>query len=86
MLKRKFGDNAAGVVGVTRVNGAGHTFNWFIKDGVVSFIDGQNVESPINNPKSVDAFWQSIDKSGLMTLARLDNAEIIEEAIKKIVN
>ena len=41
MLVRRFGNNASGVCGVQWKTGGGHAFNWQIKNGVVSFFDGQ---------------------------------------------
>ena len=86
MLVRKFGDNASGVCSAefrTQYGRAvGHAFNWSIKDGVVTFFDGQNPNSPINTMP--DKVWKSIVQSGSLTLARLDNATIIEEAIKAV--
>lgn len=86
MLINKFGQNASGVCDVQFKGGGGHAFNWSIKDGVVKFFDGQDVTSPINDAKLIDIWWnQKIDTNGGLTLARLDNAEIITDAIKKVV-
>ena len=86
MLVRKFGDNASGVCSVqfrTLTGPRGHAFNWSIKDGVVTFFDGQNPSSFINtNPELI---WKKIIQGDPITLARLDNAAIIEEAIKAVV-
>lgn len=83
MLINKFGQNASGVCDVQFKGGGGHAFNWSIKDGVVKFFDGQDVTSKINT--NIDAFWKKIDTNGGLTLARLDNAEVITDAIKKVV-
>ncbi len=86
MLVNKFGQNASGVCDVQFKGGGGHAFNWSIKDGVVKFFDGQDVKSPINDEKLIDIWWnQKIDTNGGLTLARLDNAEVIADAIKKVV-
>lgn len=89
MLVNKFGNNASGVVSVqwkkelTR-NGAGggHVFNWEIKDGVVKFFDGQS-----NRDDSVvsSLYWKMMNPNDSLTIARLDNAEIDFNAIKKYV-
>lgn len=78
MLVKKFGNNAAGAVGVNFKNGKGHTFNFFIDDGVVTFVDGQDATSRINDRARIDKFWRYIDSQGALTLVRFDNAEIIE--------
>ena len=87
MLTRNFGSNASGVCSVNfrRLDGgsAGHTFNWIITDGVVTFFDGQNPNSPINT--ATDAIWKRIAQDGPLVLARLDNATVIEEMIKSVV-
>lgn len=83
MLINKFGQNASGICDVQFKGGGGHAFNWSIKDGIVKFFDGQSATSPVNT--HIDSFWSRIDADGGLTLARLDNAEIIEEAIKQVV-
>ncbi len=87
MLIRKFGSNASGVCGVDFRDVYGgttnHAFNWSIKDGVVTFFDGQNSKSLIN--MYPDRIWKSIVRDGSLTLARLDNATIIKEVISTIV-
>lgn len=89
MLVNKFGNNASGVVSVqwkkelTRNGrGGGHIFNWEIKDGVVKFFDGQN-----NRDDSVvsSSYWRMMNPNDSLTIARLDNAEINFDAIKKYV-
>ena len=89
MLVNKFGNNASGVVSVqwkkelTRNGqGGGHIFNWEIKDGVVKFFDGQN-----NRDDSVvsSLYWRMMNPNDSLTIARLDNAEINFDAIKKYV-
>ena len=85
MLVKKFGNNAAGAVGVNFKNGKGHTFNFFIDDGVVTFVDGQDATSFINDRAMIDKFWRYIDSQGALTLVRFDNAEIIEDAVRKVV-
>lgn len=89
MLVNKFGNNASGVVSIqwkkefTRGGkGGGHIFNWSIKDGVVQFFDGQS-----NRDDSMvsSIYWKMINPNDALTIARLDNAEINFEAIKKYV-
>lgn len=83
MLVNKFGDNASGVVSVQwKGNRGGHIFNWSITDGVVKFFDGQ----ANRDDSSVSAlYWKMINPNDSLTIARLDNAEINTEAIKKYV-
>lgn len=83
MLINKFGKNAAGVVGVQLKSGGGHAFNWDIKDGVVKFFDGQKVSSPIN--ANINGFWKNIKTNDSLTIARLDLAEVIEDAVKELL-
>lgn len=79
MLIKRFGDNASGVVSVEWKRGGGHAFNWQIKDGTVSFYDGQ-----ANRDDSVvSKYWQMINQNGSLILARLDNAKVKEEGIRK---
>lgn len=82
MLVNKFGKNASGVVSVQLKTGGGHAFNWEIKDGVVKFFDGQN-----NRDDSVvsSLYWRMMNPNDSLTIARLDNAEINFDAIKKYV-
>lgn len=83
MLKKRFGDNASGAVGVQWRGSGGHTFSWDIKDGVVKFLDFQQAW----DDNSVRKFnWRHIDPNGSLTLARLDTAEINEETIEKYIN
>lgn len=83
MLINKFGQNASGVCDVQFKGGGGHAFNWVIENGVAKFFDGQDPTSKVNT--DIDAFWRMIDTNGGLTLARLDNAEIIIDAIKEVV-
>lgn len=79
MIRKRFGDNASGVVSVEWKQGGGHAFNWRIKDGNVSFYDGQG-----NRDDSVvSKYWQMINQNGSLILARLDNAKVKEEGIRK---
>ncbi|MCD7958339.1 MAG: hypothetical protein LUF89_02150 [Ruminococcus sp.] len=81
MLVKHFGENASGVCSVAwKDEGYGHAFNWSIKDGIVSFFDGQKA---YNNDLISARYWDLIDKNKLLTLARLDNAEPNVDAIKK---
>ena len=81
-LVNKFGKNASGVCAVQLKTGGGHAFNWTIKDGVVKFFDGQN-----NRDDSVvsSLYWRMMNPNDSLTIARLDNAEINFDAIKKYV-
>lgn len=86
MLLNRFGDNASGVVSVQwkkayAPNGGGHVFNWQIKDGVVSFFDGQTNK----NDSVVSGHWERINPNDSLTIARIDNAEINFEDVKKYV-
>lgn len=86
MLVKKFGDNASGVCSVQFIKGkGGHAFNFTIKDGIVQFFDGQRSDSVINNPDTIERLWKMIDKNGDLTLARLDNAEVLVDALDGIV-
>lgn len=82
MLVNKFGKNASGVCAVQLKTGGGHAFNWTIKDGIVKFFDGQN-----NRDDSVvsSLYWRMMNPNDSLTIARLDNAEINFDAIKKYV-
>lgn len=83
MLVNKFGNNASGVVSIQwKGNNGGHIFNWDIKDGVVKFFDGQ-----ANRDDSIvsSTYWKKINPNDALTIARLDNAEINFDAIKKYV-
>lgn len=86
MLVKKFGDNASGVCSVQFIKGkGGHAFNFTIKDGIVQFFDGQRSDSVINNPDTIERLWKMIDKNGDLMLARLDNAEVLVDALDGIV-
>lgn len=81
MIKRKFGDNAKGCCSVEFRGGGGHIFSWETVNGVVRFGDGQNGASH----EQTNSYWRLIDPNGRLQLARLDNAEPIEEELKTIV-
>lgn len=85
MLVNKFGNNASGVVSVQWKKDSplkgGHIFNWDIKDGVVKFFDGQSGR----DDSMVSGYWKFINPNDALTIARLDNAEIDFDAIKKYV-
>lgn len=87
-LKRLFGDNASGIVGVDwspKVGGGGHEFNWQIKDGEVSFFDAQ--QNPGVDDKRID-YFKYVDTetpSKKVDVTRLDNLEINYEGLKKYV-
>lgn len=82
MLKKRYGDNASGVVSVPLKGGKNHAFAWSIKDGVVTFFDGQDKRSLFNVPELA---WPQIDPVGILEFARLDDLEVIEDAIRKVV-
>lgn len=82
MLVRRFGENAEGVCGVQWFGGrGGHTFNWKIENGVVTFIDFK--QGTIG--EQLDIYWRRIDPQGSLQIARLDDAEINFEGLKGIV-
>lgn len=81
MIVNKFGKNASGVVAVQLKNGTGHAFNFFTKDGIVSFIDGQSALSPINT--APDDFWGYIRSDGSLQIADLSGSELIVDALNK---
>lgn len=83
MLLNRFGNNAEGVCGIQWKNGRGHAFNWKIKDGNVSFFDGQSGW----NDSIVSRFWSKglINPNDSLCLARLDNAEINFDAIRELL-
>lgn len=89
MLVNKFGQNASGVVSVqwkkeytANGRGGGHIFNWDIKDGVVKFFDGQ----ANRDDSTISAlYWKMMNSNDALTIARLDNAEINFDTIKKYV-
>lgn len=77
-LKKKFGDNAEGLCSVQWKGGkGGHVFSYRIKEGVVDFFDCHSGNS------NVDYYWDFIDPNGSLQVARLDNAEIIWDKIRK---
>lgn len=80
MLLNKYGRNAEGVCSIQwKSKPGGHAFNWKIKDGIVSFFDGQSgVGDSI-----VSGYWNDINPNGGLELARLDGAEINFDGIKK---
>lgn len=82
MLVKRYGQNAEGICGVQwRGNGGGHTFNWKIKDGIVTFFDSQKGKSD----EYVSKYFSLIDQTGNLTLVRLDGLEIDMESIVKYV-
>lgn len=81
-LIKQFGNNASGVLGVGLKNrSGGHAFNWEIKDGIVSFFDGQKGFG--NN--IVSKYFDIIDLSKDFVLARLDNCEVDLDGITTYV-
>ena len=80
MLVKRFGNNASGVVSIQWKNvSGGHAFNWFIKDGKVTFADFQGGR----DHQVVTKYWKQINPNDSMTIARLDQAELIEESVLK---
>lgn len=82
MLVNKFGNNASGVCSVQWKTGGGHAFNWKIKDGIVSFFDGQDGK---NDDHCSNVYWKLMNPNGGLTIARLDNAEINFDGIKELL-
>lgn len=76
-LKKRFGDNAEGLCSVQWKGGGGHVFSYRIANGNVNFFDCQRGAS------NIDRYWDLIDPNGSLQVARLDNAEIIWDRIKK---
>ncbi len=87
LLVRRFGANASGVCDIQWKKDpncpfkGGHAFNFEIKDGKVSFMDYQHNRGN----DIVRKYWRYIDSNDYFTAARLDNAQIVPDAIKKIV-
>ena len=85
MLVKKFGDNASGVCSTTwqkAFGGGGHAFSWKIENGKVSFFD---VNARVDDDFISKHYFKAMDTNGSIILARLDNAEIDFENIKKYV-
>jgi len=86
MLVKKFGNNASGVCSIQWKEDApfigGHAFNWNVKNGKVHFMDFQGNR----NHERVKQYWQWIDQNNSLTLARLDNADFVEENLLKYLN
>ncbi len=81
MLVKRFGENASGVCNIQwKDNTGGHAFNWSVKDGIVSFFDGQQ---GYDNSIVSSNYWNLIDPEGSLILARLDNAEPNLDGIEK---
>lgn len=92
MLIRKFGENASGVVGVSwgGVNVAGdgiggHAFNWEIKDGIVTFFDGQNPDGSRNDDFCRNVIWPNVDPNKPFQAYRLDHLIPKIGNIKKVL-
>lgn len=84
MLIKKFSQNAEGVVAVQwkkEFNIGGHAFNWKVKDGIVSFFDGQQGLDDYG----INIHWDRIDTSNMFMLAGLDKATIKFDEIKKVI-
>ena len=79
VLKKRFGDNASGIVGYTNSDGDGHVFNWSIKNGTVSFVDFQKGWNDRTTRKKL---WSSfLEPAGSIEFARLDNVEFNDAVI-----
>lgn len=82
-ILKHYGEGSSGVLGATFVFGqgirGGHAISWAVKDGVVSFFDGQN-----NYP---DCSWllDIIYGKAEAEIARLDNLEINADGIKNYI-
>lgn len=86
MLLRRFGENAEGVCSISwkkEYGGGGHAFNWKILNGQVSFFDGN---ASHDDNFIANQYFKRIDTAGSLFLARLDNAEINFDNIKKYIN
>lgn len=83
MLIKRYGQNAEGVCSIQWKGGGGHAFNWKIRDGIVSFFDGQKNR----NDSIVSLYWsrELINPNGNLQLARLDDAEINLDVIKELL-
>ena len=83
MLLKRYGSDAQGVCGIDWKGGGGHTFSWKITNGVVSFFDCQQGKADDFVSR---VYFNMIDPTGNLTLARLDGLEIDVEAISKYIN
>ena len=87
MLVKRFGQNAEGICSIQWKNTipgesvGGHVFSWKIKDGRVLFIDYQ--QQLAGRDLDTLKYWNYIDPSGKLYLARLDGLEANPNAIKK---
>lgn len=84
MILKYFGQNAEGVVAVQwkkEFGIGGHAFNWKVKDGIVSFFDGQQGLDDYG----INIHWDRIDTSNMFMLAGLDKATIKFDEIKKVI-
>lgn len=84
MLKKRFGDNASGVIMLTwKATGSpSHAFNWAIYDGVVQFLDFQNN----NADAKCRTYWNIADQNGSFLFARLDGLDINLDTIGEYVD
>lgn len=88
MLKKRFGDNAAGVASfewrklTPNEESKGHTISWEIKNGNVEFDDyAQGTDNA-----GTAAYWRRMDANGGLIIARLDDAIPKFENLKKYVD
>ena len=83
-LRKKFGDNASGIVGI-RWNGVndGHTFCWDINNGKTSFFCPQK---GYRNDELNQKVWKNIDPNDVVQFVRLDNLKPVPEGLKTAVN
>lgn len=78
-IRKKYGDNAEGVVGIDWINGGGHAFNWKVVNGEVSFFD------PQAKTMDVSDYWTRSNKiniNGSLQAARLDGYEPRAEGVR----
>lgn len=80
MLVSRFGTGSKGVVSIEWKGGGGHTFNWAIDNsGKVKFYDGQK------GVEDCSKYFSKINTSGALQIARLDEAEFIEDGLNAII-
>lgn len=81
MLKRKYGDNAEGLVAIDWNEGGGHAFNWIIENGNVRYLD---FKAGKDDSFVEEHYFPRIKSNGQLCLARLDNCSGVDiEALKK---
>ena len=82
-ITKRFGEDSSGAMATQfkYANGVKfqHAFNWAVKDGKVTFMDGQKGLDDISR------FLDLIDKDGLAEIARLDNLDINLDGIRDFI-